>query len=84
MYRRPKPKPFFPGGIEQVITSLFLIALGVGFCLIPLFFGWHVPTKYGATGPGGAGALIFGLIFLMLGLLGLAVSFFKLIIKIFK
>jgi hypothetical protein len=84
MYRRRKPKPFYPGGIEQVIVSLFVIALGVGFCLIPLFFGWHVPTRYGATGPGGAGALIIGLIFLLFGLLGLVVSFFKLLMKLFK
>ena len=72
--RRSK-RPTGPG--EQIFVSLFVILLGLGFCLIPLFFGFGTINVRGNKGPGGAAALIIGGLFLIYGFVGLCLCLFK-------
>ena len=65
------------GAGEQIFVSLFVILLGVGFCLIPLFFGFGTINVRGNKGPGGAAALIIGGLFLIYGLVGLCLGLVK-------
>ena len=69
------------GAGEQVFVSLFVILLGVGFCLIPLFFGFGTINVRGNKGPGGAAALIIGGLFLIYGLVGLCLGLVKAVRK---
>ncbi|HEX8190045.1 MAG TPA: hypothetical protein VF586_16940 [Pyrinomonadaceae bacterium] len=64
-------------GCEQIFVSLVVILLGIGFCLIPLFFGFGTVNYRGNKGPGGAAALITGGLFLVYGLVGLCLGLFK-------
>ena len=80
-----KRKGFFPGGVEQVFVSLFLILLGAGFCLIPIVFGLNATvSNRGNRGPGGLAALIVGIPFLLLGLVGLCNSIIKFLVRMVK
>ena len=65
------------GGCEQVFVSLAVILLGLGFCLIPLLFGFGTINYRGNKGPGGAAALIIGILFLIYGLVGLCLGLVK-------
>ena len=65
------------GGCEQVFVSLVVILLGLGFCLIPLLFGFGTINVRGNKGPGGAAALIIGGLFLIYGLVGLCLGLVK-------
>lgn len=62
---------------EQIFVSLFVILLGFGFCLIPLLFGFGTINYRGNKGPGGAAALIVGVLFLIYGLVGLCLGLAK-------
>jgi polyferredoxin len=73
--RSRNKKPTGPG--EQIFVSLVVILLGLGFCLIPLFFGFGTINVRGNKGPGGAAALIIGGLFLLYGLVGLCLGLFK-------
>ena len=77
MRRNKKQGTRSPGGCEQVFVSLVVILLGVGFCLIPLFFGFGTINYRGNKGPGGAAALIIGGLFLIYGLVGLCLGLVK-------
>ena len=68
-------RPTGPG--EQIFVSLLVILLGLGFCLIPLFFGFGTINVRGNKGPGGAWALIVGGLFLIYGLVGLGLGLLK-------
>ena len=76
--RNKKPagrRPTGPG--EQIFVSLVVILLGLGFCLIPLFFGFGTINVRGNKGPGGAAALIIGGLFVLYGLVGLCLGLLK-------
>jgi polyferredoxin len=73
--RRRSKRPTGPG--EQIFVSLVVILLGLGFCLIPLFFGFGTINVRGNKGPGGAAALIIGGLFVVYGLVGLCLGLFK-------
>jgi len=74
--KRRSKRPTGPG--EQIFVSLFVILLGIGFCLIPLFFGLEKNINYrGNVGPGAAASLIIGGLFLVYGLVGLCLGLLK-------
>ena len=73
--KRRSKRPTGPG--EQIFVSLVVILLGLGFCLIPLFFGFGTINVRGNKGPGGAAALIIGGLFVLYGLVGLCLGLFK-------
>jgi polyferredoxin len=73
--KRRSKRPTGPG--EQIFVSLVVILLGLGFCLIPLFFGFGTINVRGNKGPGGAAALIIGGLFVIYGLVGLCLGLFK-------
>ena len=77
--KRRSKRPTGPG--EQIFVSLVVILLGVGFCLIPLFFGFGTINYRGNKGPGGAAALIVGILFMIYGLVGLCLGLFKAVRK---
>ena len=80
--RPPKRRGKRPVGAgEQIFVSLFVILLGSGFCLIPLFFGFGTINYRGNKGPGGAAALIVGILFMIYGLVGLCLGLFKAVRK---
>jgi hypothetical protein len=73
--RRRRKRPTGPGG--QIFVSLVVILLGFGFCLIPLLFGFGTINYRGNKGPGGAAALIVGVLFLIYGMVGLGLGLAK-------
>ena len=73
--QRRRKRPTGPG--EQIFVSLVVILLGLGFCLIPLLFGFGTINYRGNKGPGGAAALIVGVLFLIYGVVGLCLGLAK-------
>ena len=80
--KRRSKRPTGPG--EQLFVSLVVILLGLGFCLIPLFFGFDTINVRGNKGPGGAAALIIGVLFVLFGLVGLCLGLAKILGRIIK
>ena len=66
------------GAGEQIFVSLVAILFGAALCLIPLLFGLNVTANIGGNrGPGGAAALIVGVLVLIYGLIGLCLGVVK-------
>jgi hypothetical protein len=67
-----------PSGCQQIIGALIFILFGVGACLIPLFLGLNATANIrGNRGPGGAAALILGVLCIIYGLIRLCVILVK-------